>query len=292
MPTGKLYLFWGCGERAGPGQPVVIDFARFARGEMPANLFATVPDVPGDWRIDPATAATFGEWPNERSGRTVPASSSLIGDHRIAGNYSPDISFRLDRDFMPALMPQSSDAPGGAYRLSWNALPDATGYYAWAMAAREGGGAGEMVWWTSSSKQQFGGPLGDWLSPAAVARLVGAGTVLPPSQTTCAIPAEVRELGGDAMMLNLFAYGPQRDFAYPPRPADARAAWQPEWIARVRFRSNAMVMLGMPGMPGMGDAGDEDVRSDAPAARTPPDMRPACPGGLKGRAMRAAGLCG
>lgn len=48
MPTGKLYLFWGCGEKAGPGQPVIIDFAKLARGEMPGNLFATSLDLPSD----------------------------------------------------------------------------------------------------------------------------------------------------------------------------------------------------------------------------------------------------
>ena len=38
-PKGKLLLFWGCGETARPGQPVTIDFAKLAAGEIPANLF-------------------------------------------------------------------------------------------------------------------------------------------------------------------------------------------------------------------------------------------------------------
>ncbi|HPU15995.1 MAG TPA: FAD-dependent oxidoreductase, partial [Polymorphobacter sp.] len=38
-PKGKLLLFWGCSEKARPGQPLVIDFATMAAGQMPANLF-------------------------------------------------------------------------------------------------------------------------------------------------------------------------------------------------------------------------------------------------------------
>ena len=38
MPKGRLLLFWGCGERAPAGQPVVIDFARLAQGPSAARL--------------------------------------------------------------------------------------------------------------------------------------------------------------------------------------------------------------------------------------------------------------
>ena len=154
------------------------------------------------------------------------------------------------------------------------------------------GQASEMVWWTSSSTRQFAGALADWLSPAAVQRLVSAGSVMPPSQTSCAIPAEVRQLGGDMMMLNLYGYGPESNFAYPPRPQDTRVTWKPEWTARVRFRSSAMVMLGMPDMGASGEAEEDRRTEDArPSEQPQPDVLPPCPRGLAGRAMRAAGLC-
>jgi hypothetical protein len=296
LPTGKLYLFWGCGERAGAGQPVVIDFARLARGEVPPDLFASGVALPSDWNIGQENSTTFGEWPNARDSKQVTAASSLLGDHRIAGNYSPEISFRLDRDFMPALQPRSAPLASGAWSLTWNGLPEATGYYAWAMGAKDmgQGQASEMVWWTSSSTRQFAGALADWLSPAAVQRLVSAGTVMPPSQTSCAIPAEARQLGGDMMMLNLYGYGPESNFAYPPRPEDTRVTWKPEWIARVRFRSNAMHMLGMPDMGSFGGAEEDEPAQDArPSGQQPQpqDALPPCPRGLAGRAMRAAGVC-
>ena len=109
-----------------------------------------------------------------------------------------------------------------------------------------------MVWWSSSSTQQFGGALAGWLSPAAVAKLVAAGTVMPSSQTSCTVPAEVKQAAGEVAMTQLYGYGPQADFSYPPRPANAKAGWKPDWIARARFRSNTTIMLGMPGMGGMG----------------------------------------
>src|SRR6187549_1422641 len=259
MPQGRLLLFWGCGEHAGPGQPVVIDFSKLARGQVPPGLYAQGVDLPEAWSVLSSNSTTYGEWPNARDSKTVPANSSLIGAHRIAGNYSPEIAFNLSEDFMPALRGTSRDMPSGALGVSWNALAKATGYYAWAIGTNpdERGQSRDMVWWTSSSTQQFGGPMSDWLSPAAVARLVQAGTVMPPSQTQCTIPAEVKQAGGPMLMTQLFAYGPEANFSWPERPANAPRGWQPDWIARVRFRSSTMLMSGMPGMEGL-DTGDSD----------------------------------
>jgi hypothetical protein len=293
LPSGKLYLFWGCGEHAPAGQPVVIDFAKMARGEIPPGLFASGANIPQAWQVTEQNSKTFGEWPNGKDAKQVPASASLLGDHRIAGNYSPEIDFKLDHDFMPPIQLSTSTLASGAWAASWKSLPDATGYYAWALGAKDMGRGqpSEMVWWTSSTTQQFGGPMSDWLSPSAVATLVRAGTVMPPSQTNCTVPAEVHKMGGDNMMLQFFAYGPESNFAYPPRPKDEKVVWKPDWIARVRFRANTMVLLGM-NMGGF-NAPQEDVDEQDQAQDQPPpeDSKPKCPGGFKGIAMRAAGVC-
>ena len=283
MPQGRLLLFWGCGERAGPGQPVVIDFSRLSRGEVPPGLYADYSSLPEAWSVNSGNSRTYGEWPNSRDSKRVEANSSLLGAHRIASTYAPEIAFNLADDFMPALRPATRDMASGAVSLSWNALEKATGYYAWVIATNPEGNSRDMVWWTSSSRQAFGGPMSDWISPAAARQLVADGTVMPPSQTTCAIPAEVKAAGGPIMMTQLFAYGPQADFSYPARPARASASWSPEWIARVRFRANSMVMHGMPGMGGF-DASEAQGESEEPAL-------PRCRGGLRGIAERAAGRC-
>ena len=88
------------------------------------------------------------------------------------------------------------------------------------------------------------------------------------------------------MMANLAAYGPQRDFSHPSRPANARAGWQPDWITRVRFKSTTMAMLGMDAA--MAGAGGDPAGANGETGAAP--RKPKCKG-LKGIAMRAAGLC-
>jgi hypothetical protein len=274
-PKGRMLIFWGCGEHAPKGQPVIIDFAKIAAGQMPPNLFTT--RVPIDRGPGAGNSATYGEWPNPRSGKQPDKNSTLIGAHRIAGNYSPEISFTLVQDYMPALFVRNAASAGGGVSLNWNAVGQATGYYAWTFGATmQGNEAKDLVWWSSSSAREFGGGLWDWLPPATVARLVGEGVVLPSSKTQCTIPAEVKAASPGFMMGNMVAYGPQADFAYPPRPTSG--PWRPEWTARVRFRSNTSFFVGgPPGMPGSDDTGN----SDAPRPKK-------CRGGLLGAAM---GVC-
>lgn len=285
-PKGRLLLFWGCGAHAGPGQPAVIDFSKVAAGQMPPHLFSAT--VPADTGPTASNSRTFGEWPNGKAKKnTVPDGASLIGEHRVAGNYSPEIKFALTQDFMPGV--EASSAPGadGSVDMSWRPVDAATGYYAWVMGAQNMGEDGaDMVWWTSAERQEFGGGLTDWLAPATVTRLIGEKVVMPPSRTHCTVPAEVKAAAGQMMMAQLFAYGPELDFAYPPRPDNPRTPWNPEWTARVRYRSNTSMMLGMPGMDAMmrGDRSpdESDARSDRPQEKKP-KCKPSLGGLLKGR---------
>jgi hypothetical protein len=288
-PSGRLLLYWGCGARAPKGQPVVIDFAKLAAGQVPPGLFMSGADLSDDWQAIMANSPSYTTWPNGKDKKTVPASGSLIGAHRIAANYAKEVSFSLGDDFMPPLQASTSSMAGGASQLAWGGIDKATGYYAWAIGAKDGGrgsGPTEMVWWASSKQQAFGGPLWDWISPAGVRKLIAAGTVMPPEQRDCTIPAEVIKASGEGMMVNLQAYGPQADFAYPPRPADARKPWNPEWIARVRFRSSTMLIPGMDSMAGGMDRKEPGANETTEAK----PLKPKCKG-LKGLAERAAGLC-
>ena len=289
MPKGRMLLFWGCGEKAAPGQPLVLDFSKMAKGQVPPGLYAQALNIAEEWRITQANSRTYGEWPNPDKPQPVPSNASLLGAHKVAGNYTPDINFTLDQDFMAPIALSSRALPSGAFAMSWNAVPAATGYYAWAFSARQGRGgeATDMVWWTSSATQAFGGPMWDWLSPAAVRQLIGAKTVMAPSQTNCTVPAEVKQMGGEVTMASLYAYGPERNFSFPQRPANARPGWQPEWIARARFRSMTMGMLGIDMGAMMGGADSDQADTDAPPQQP---KKPKCRG-LAGIAQRAAGLC-
>ncbi|WP_374531879.1 hypothetical protein, partial [Novosphingobium sp.] len=238
-PKGRLLVFWGCGEHAPKGQPLVIDFAKVAAGQMP-------PGMAGVWTttiirdLGPTlqNSKTFGRWPAEDH-KFVKPDSSLIGAHRVAGNYSPELSFNLVHDFMAPLSVTSTGQPSGASLIKWGAIQYATGYLATLFGGKMGpnGEMGDMVMWTSSYGKQFGGGLGDWISPNQVALLVKDRTVMAPTTTSCLIPAEVTKAAPDFKMGTLVAYGPEEDFAYPPRPADPKARWDLQWTARIRHRS-------------------------------------------------------
>ena len=282
-PKGRLLVFWGCGEHAPRGQPVVIDFARLAAGQVPPGLWTS--SIVRDWGPTLQNSRTFGRWPAEDR-KFVKPESSLPGPHRVAANYAPDISFTLSKDFMRPLSKTTANLPSGATLLRWQAIPDATGYLATLFGGKQaaGGQMGDMVMWSSSASRQFGGGLGDWLSPAQVAALVGDRTVMSPATTSCTIPAEVKAAAPDFRMGTLTAFGPQEDFAYPPRPTDPRAAWNLEWTARIRHRSLTSWM-DMQGMT-MGDAQSQEQ----PAANAPQNCKPRR--GLGGLLGSVAGIGG
>lgn len=287
-PRGRILIFWGCGAHAAAGQPVIIDLARLSAGQMPPGLFST--SVPRDRSVTFGNSRTYGEWPNSRGRTQLSPQSSLLGDHRIAGNYAPEIRFALAQDFMPALNATGTAQPDQSTQLAWNSVAGATGYYAWTMGMKPdaSGNAGDMVWWSSSASQQFGGGLWDWLSPATVATLIRQRVVMPPTQTSCQVPAEVKQAAPDFMFGNLYAYGPEANFAYPPRPANARTPWAPIWTARVRYRSNTSWMVGMPGMDGGNGEGQAANSSAQPQQQNRCRRR----GGLAGAIGGALGVPG
>jgi hypothetical protein len=57
-------------------------------------------------------------------------------------------------------------------------------------------------------------------------------------------------------MLRMIAYGSELNLAHPPRPADPKIAWEPEWAVKVRVKSVTSAMLGMPSMDDGGGAED------------------------------------
>jgi hypothetical protein len=276
-PKGRMLIFWGCGAHAGPGQPVIIDFSNLAAGQMPPHLFST--DVPVETGPTEANSHTFGDWPNAKSPKAVSSEASLIGAHRVSGNYSPDIAFTLDQDFMAPLRATSQVAADGSIPVNWSAVPAATGYFASLVGASgNGDGGGDMVMWSSAARQEMGGGLADWLAPTTVRRLVAEHVVMPPTQTSCTVPAEVRQAAGQMMMMQLYAYGPEADFAYPPRPANPKAPWHLEWTARARYKSTTGLMLGMPGMAAM--SGDEAPDTERPQDQPKPKCKPKGLGGF------------
>ncbi|MEE4451138.1 hypothetical protein [Novosphingobium resinovorum] len=271
-PRGRLLIFWGCGEHAPKGQPVVLDFAKIAAGQKPPALPGS--SVVRDWGPTPENSRSFTRWPADDR-KFVKADSSLIGAHKVVSTYAPQIDFTLAKDFMAPITSRTATLPSGASRLSWTGIPGATAWLAFLTGGRQGAdgeATGDVVMWTSSADKQFGGGLMDWITPDQAASLVKAGTLMAPTATSCVIPAEVTAASPDFRVGTLTAFGPQESFAYPPRPADPKVAWRPEWTARIRHRSTTSWMqaqgmtmggAGMSGAAASGEAGGGGERKPA-----------------------------
>jgi hypothetical protein len=258
-PKGRLLLFWGCGAQAGAGQPYIIDFAKIASGKQwPAGLFTR--RVSG--QIAPR-GKSLGDWPNEKDSTRVPSGSSLIGEHVIKGNYSPDIKFNLENlDYLAPLDIAMSKQAGGAMDLRWKSINNATGYFANVMGADSNGN--DMVWWVSANSKEFGEVLFSFIPPGEVAKLVKDKVVLSSSTTECTVPKEVMSAAPNAM-LRMIAYGEEANFAYPPRPKDPKAPWNPEWATKVRVKSTAFQPI-MEGESKRGSSGDSSSGGEDPGA--------------------------
>ena len=243
-PRGKMLIFWGCGEHARPGQPVVIDFAQMSAGKMPAGM-AAFKGI--DYRMmqppAPGRNKTYGGWPNEKTKTSVPQNGSLIGEHTIQGNYNPTIKFSLneDQDFLGALnLTRNEKAPGGWANLGWNLVGNAEAYLATAV-----GGDGEtVVMWTSSETQAAAFAMPDYLSQSDINRLVASRALMGPATKTCSVPKEAVD-AAPQMIVSMTAYGGEANFVYPPRPSDPKVAWNQQWAVKVRYKSSTGGLLGM-----------------------------------------------
>ena len=262
-PQGRILIYWGCGEHAGAGQPMVIDFAKMAEGQIPPGLEAlekmgramgrmaarepTRDDSPG-----------FGEWPNTKDSRVVPASASLVGAHRVEGNYSPAMAFTLGQgqDFMPGLgLREAGAMPSGADRLDWTPAAQATGYALALFGGGQGQGGGhDMVIWTSGKGATLF-PAFDYESPAEVRQMIAAGAALPPSTSECMLPAEVSRAVPQGMVMGI-GYGPEAGFADKPHA--------PTWTTRVRYKTTAMLMRGMGDMGAAGNGDQQQAQGQPP----------------------------
>jgi hypothetical protein len=239
-PQGRMLIYWGCGEHAGAGQPTVVDFANMAAGKMPPGFAAMAQAMQAAQPPRAGQSAGFGEWPNTKDSRPVPSRASLLGAHKVEGNYSPPIAFSLaaGQDFMPGLgLREAGALPSGAIRLMWTPAAQATGY---ALAMFGASPSGDVLVWTSASKAAAF-PNMDYLSPSQVKKLVASGGALAPSTGQCTVPAEVIK-ASPAGMVTMIGYGPEAHFSDKPKA--------PTWTVRARYKTTASLMLGMGDMFG------------------------------------------
>jgi hypothetical protein len=284
--SGKTIIYWGCGEQVRAGQPFVIDHDAPDGGKTPpAGVPIKQAAVP-----TASESGTYGFWPNQMNGTRVPAEGSLAGKHVVRGNYAPEIQFTLaaNQDFLAPVTLKSAPAAsaGGSIALSWNAVPNAKGFFA---AASNKVGADRIYWTSNENLDPNGAPY--LLEADEATRLVQKKVLLAPQQTQCTIPAEAaRALAGGG--LNIMAYGPEANFSYPPRPSNPATPWHISWTAKLLTRASFDTSL--PGSPVQSasaesssdeeayEGGDEEEAADEEQEDAPTDIKSKVKKGIGG----------
>jgi hypothetical protein len=273
----KIYQYWGCGGAVRPGQPKVFSIKTKkgqleTRGSMAPGLF--VPDRDID------ATPSYAVWPNRKNTKRVSDRSSMVGAHQITGDGVPEsLKFELTQtaDFMPKIALRSSGEPTDAIAVNWQPVEHARAYFLTGMGMK---GQNEFVMWSSSEVAGAGGELLNYLTGSFIEKWLKQKVLLPSTATSCTVPKGIfagSGGGGGGMggmgMLTMIAYGPETNIAYPPRPADPKQPWHPEWNVRVRTKSTAFAMLGM-------EFGD--VPQDDSEGQQQPQKKPSVKGLLKG----------
>jgi hypothetical protein len=250
MPTqmrdakARILIYWGCGTDVRKGQPreIRIDVRNGQASVSGSMQGRYVPDRTVD--VGPSHVL----WPNDKHHKRVPNGASLVGEHRITGTQVPEsLKFTLEQaqDFMPKIALGASGDLASGQAWQWQPVARAKGYFLHAMGTR----GDAMVFWSSAETADAGMAVMDYLPPATVDKWVREKVLLGPATTSCAMPkgifAEGGEQGGGGM-LRMVAFGPETHLSYPPRPADPKAKWEPEWAVRVRTKSSTTAILGMP----------------------------------------------
>lgn len=278
QPKGRIELYWGCGESAPAGQPVVIDMATMKPGA--ASPFGAIPDVRTMTPPSAGRHATYGEWPNGRKGTRIARAGSLAGEHVVQGNYSPEMRFTVApaNDFLAPLAPRNAALASGAVKVNWPVLANARGYMLSVTGARADG---TVVMWTSSAVRMPGMALPDYLEQSDIARLVQQRILLAPEASECVVPSAVGK-AAESSMLMMTAYGPEGNYG-SPREAPAG------WAVKLRTRATHMSMLGVDLAGLLGGANDDDADGDTPAGDAKPKKKRGLLRGIIGGALGVPG---
>lgn len=241
-PRGRILFYWGCSAQVKAGQPRILDMSKLSALDY-TNFMQGRSVKDRGARAE----AGYAIWPNERENSHIRRDASLAGQHSLSGEGVPaSMSFTLghDQDFMPSLKVDSAGDLKDSVHVSWQTLPTARAYLLTAMSGgKDHNDDPEMVIWSSSEPPESGFGLMDYVSNANIDKWLGEKVLLPANQSECDVPAGIFAKSEGAM-LQAIAYGNELNIVHPPRPANPKTPWAPEWSVRVRNKSMAMNMLG------------------------------------------------
>jgi len=182
-PKVRRYAYWGCGEAIAPGQPTDCDSA----GAVTAD---TLPEK------------GYAFWPGFED-------KPIAGDAKAAGDYKLNseqcggtaLTLEKDQDFLAGLelidLPQQIDL-AKSISVKWKPIPNAVAYY----VAAYGGSSEFSISWSSSSKPGATEGLDQRpLSEAEIKTMIEQSTLIPPTVTSCAIPAGIFKSSRGAMLM-------------------------------------------------------------------------------------------
>lgn len=275
-PKGRILIYWGCSETVRTGQPRIINLA--GNPAQYASAFGG--------RYAPDRGARIGAshvlFPNVKNRLSLSQGSSLVGEHQIRGEGVPaSMRFTLgpEHDLMPPIQLQTTGSLQQSVNLSWQVVPHARAYYLNAFSAM----GDDLVIWSSADTGDTGMGLFDYLPNETIDRWTREKVLLQSSTTRCAIPQGIfagkpgAAADDGSGLVRMIAYGSESNFAYPPRPADPKAAWSPEWTARLRNKAQTMAILGeetaAAATPTRGRA-DSRKTNEAPAESPPETANP------------------
>ena len=270
--------YWGCGAAVGAGQPKVMTLkvgkgSLKKSGNLAPGLFVPDRDIDAN--------PSYAVWPNQKNSKRVSDRSSLQGQHRIVGDGVPaSLQFELGRnaEFMPGISLDSKGGLADSIPLQWQPVERARGYFLHAMAAQD---ERNFVMWSSAEVAGASHELLNYLTGSNIDKWIKQKVLLAPSTQRCAIPQGIFKPSGKGAkdeavaVLNMIAYGPETNLAWPERPADPKQPWKPEWNVRVRTKSTTTAMLGVD-MGGM-----EDMDDDSPGDEQGKDPEQEQEGGAK-----------
>ena len=266
-----VHEYWGCGAAVRPGQPktytVKVSGADVSEsGSLSKQLFVPDRDIDG--------APPHVLWPNRKNKQRLPLSenASMVGQHQITGAGVPDsLKYELgtNADFMPKITLETRGELSDAIALNWQPIERARAYFIVGSGMRS---EREMVMWSSADVPGAGIDLVNYLTASSIDRWIKDKALLPASTTNCTVPKGIfsggkagggGESGANGMgVLSMVAYGPETNLVWPPKPADPKAPWHPEWNVRVRTKSTTTAYLGIDATGGIDSAGDGESRQD------------------------------
>lgn len=270
-PKGRLLIYWGCGDKVGPGQPKVIDFAKLASGsdmaEMVKRMQAMSPGMMAALNEQAKPRGTRAHWPNRFQNTEVPGDGSLVGQHVLKGNFFGDIGFDLkpENDFLaPAEVALKDGMLGMTMTVGWKPIPNAVGY---ALTAFASNGDNDMVLWSSSEVDNGGINLLDYIPTPELRRLQSKKVVMPASATECRIAAPIFNANASPM-LSFIAWGQD----VTQSGGDRKNPWK----VKVRYKSTGFLMLNSDQHRGHGAAASDGGRDySSPGGRSYSSAAPA-----------------